>query len=155
MRYAIAHIQQMDRNYTATLNGAVFVVRNSELANHDSDMLISYEPGETICNIAVLDLLAEMKPVAPPAPKPEPHTEEFKRRIATQILPFLRDAVRHQIERWDAEREIEKILGTEIDDMPSLYDCHSTGLTNGDDVDKMTIEDALEFVKDTGVLEEE
>ena len=67
---------------------------------------------------------------------------KFTREQAQEILPALRKAVQSKIECWDAQGEIEGVLGHMFKDMEY---CGIEDFAVGEPED-ITVEDALEYI---------
>ena len=72
-----------------------------------------------------------------------PDNNEFE-QMAVMILPALRKAVEGQIAAWGNTREIEGIIGTDIDDLDSYINDVAAGADSGD---QLTLEDARAFLR--------
>lgn len=61
----------------------------------------------------------------------------------TALLPWLQRAVQAQIDRWDAEREIEHLLDVELDEMAPGIEDLAVSVDCGADVTRAQVEDYL------------
>lgn len=68
---------------------------------------------------------------------------KITKRQAEKILPILQRAVQAQIDRWDAERQIEKFFAQDFDGMGELIEDLAIGADEGTDV---SIENAIEYM---------
>lgn len=67
--------------------------------------------------------------------------------VMRQILPAIQRAVQAQIDRWDAEREIEHFFDREFDNMGEGLENMAISFDTGDEV---TIEAAREYLEGLG-----
>ena len=59
------------------------------------------------------------------------------------ILPLLQQAVQAQIDRWDAERQIEGVLEKELDSMGEGIEHLAVGCDSGTDVELNDVQDYI------------